>query len=378
MSEYQRYEFMTSDRPLSREQLDAVNRLSSHIEASSTHALIEYSWGDFKHDPIDVLYRFFDGFLYWANWGAPQLAMRFPHGVVPATLLDGYDLDEFVTLARHPDYDTLDIHFGEIEGPDEWIEYELGALMPIRNELMEGDLRALYIVWLAAQRMMGSSDEAEDYEIDVPPIPRGLATLTSAQQALAELLQLPRELIVAATKHSASATPAPNDDFAAWLESLPPERRKQYLVRLARNEPGLSRLLVAELRALRPDQRDAGSPSGERVTYAALLAESNEIKAQLERERREEQQRKQQRHLQHIHDHQDEHWQRIAEAVERGSGAGYDEANKLLMELREVAGRFDEKPQFEERFRRWVQPHLRRKAFVKRLQDCAFTLPEAQ
>ncbi len=44
MSEYQRYEFMTIDRPLTRAQLDAVNGLSSHIEASSTHALIEYHW----------------------------------------------------------------------------------------------------------------------------------------------------------------------------------------------------------------------------------------------------------------------------------------------------------------------------------------------
>lgn len=78
MSEYQRYEFMTSDRPLTRAQLDAVNALSSHIEASSSHALIEYHWGNFKHDPIDVLHKFFDGFLSWANWGAPELAFRFP------------------------------------------------------------------------------------------------------------------------------------------------------------------------------------------------------------------------------------------------------------------------------------------------------------
>jgi hypothetical protein len=42
MSEYQRYKFMTSDWPLTRAQLGAVNGLSSHIDASSTHALIEY------------------------------------------------------------------------------------------------------------------------------------------------------------------------------------------------------------------------------------------------------------------------------------------------------------------------------------------------
>src|ERR1700693_6203050 len=87
MSEYQRYEFMTIDRPLTRVQLDAVNDLSSHIEASSTHALVEYNWGDFKHNPITVLYEFFDGFLYWANWGSPQLAFRFPRGILPIDLL---------------------------------------------------------------------------------------------------------------------------------------------------------------------------------------------------------------------------------------------------------------------------------------------------
>ncbi len=55
MSEYQRYEFMTVDRPLTQEQLKEVNQLSSHIEASSTHAIIEYHHGDFKHNPIIVL-----------------------------------------------------------------------------------------------------------------------------------------------------------------------------------------------------------------------------------------------------------------------------------------------------------------------------------
>src|SRR5258708_24507511 len=142
MSEYQRYEFMTIDRPLTRDQLDAVNGLSSHIEASSTHALIEYHWGDFKHDPIKVLYKFFDAFLYWANWGAPRLAFRFPHGILPADLLTDYDLDDLVTFTRYTDHDILDIHFAELEAPDEWVDYELGSLIAMRHELMDGEPRA--------------------------------------------------------------------------------------------------------------------------------------------------------------------------------------------------------------------------------------------
>ena len=383
MSEYQRYEFMTIDRPLTRAQLDAVNSLSSHIEASSTHALIEYQWGDFKHDPIKVLREFFDGFLYWANWGSPHLAFRFPRGILPADLIDGYDLEDFVTFTRYPDYDILDIQFGEMEAPDEWTEYELGSLIPIRDELMEGDLRALYVAWLAAQRMMGGydeeedEDEEEDYEISVPPVPPGFGTLTAAQQALAELLRVPQELLVAAARHSKAVAPSTKDDVAAWVKLLPPERQNDYLVRLAHNEPGLSRLLVRELRELGQDKSRVTPSTGEHVTYATLLVESKAITAQLEREKREQEQAARLRHLQDIHDHQDAYWHQVEQAVMRGTGTGYDEALRLLVELREAAEQFKETQEFQERFRAWVRPHLRRPAFVKRLQDRKFTLPEA-
>ena len=391
MSEYQRYEFMTIDRPLTRGQLDAVNALSSHIEASSTHALIEYHWGDFKHKPIGVLHEFFDAFLYWANWGSPQLAFRFPHGILPVDLIDGYDLEDFVKFTRYPDYDILDIHFGEMEAPDEWINYELGSLIAIRDELMEGDLRALYIVWLAAQIMIEGydeeedyddeeeevEDEEEDYEISVPPFPLGFGTLTAAQQALAELLQVPQELLVATARHSSAAVSSTKDDVAVWVKLLSSERQNDYLVRLAHNEPGLSRLLVRELRELGQDKSRVTPSTGEHVTYTMLLAESKAIAAQLEREKREQEQAARLRHLQDIHDHQDAYWHQVEQAVIRGTGTGYDEAFRLLVELRATADQFKETQEFQDRFSAWVRPHLRRPAFVKRLQDRKFTLPEA-
>jgi hypothetical protein len=383
MSEYQRYEFMTNDRPLTQAQLEAVNGLSSHIETSSTHALVEYDWGDFKHDPIAVLHEFFDGFLYWANWGAPRLAFRFPHGILPADLLTGYDLDDLVTFTRYTDHDILDIHFAELEAPDEWVDYELGSLIAMRDELMDGDLRALYIVWLAAQRMRKGADDVEDeddeeeYEIDVPRMPPGLGTLTSAQQALADLLQVPRELLIAAARHSRAPTELPDDDVATWVKMLPLDRSTEYLVRLAHNEPGLARRLVTELLDLRKDQSSV-TPTGERVTYSFLLAESAAIKDQMEREKREQERLARQRHIQDVHDHQNDYWRQVDAAVARGSGPGYDEAVQLLVELRAVADQFNETQAFQERFRAWVEPHLRRPAFVKRLRDRTFPLPDTQ
>lgn len=377
MSEYQRYEFMTIDRPLTRAQLDAVNGLSSHIEASSTHALIEYHWGDFKHDPIKVLHKYFDGFLYWANWGAPQLALRFPHGTLPADLLAGYDFENFVTLTLHADYDILDISFGEMEGPDEWTEYDLGSLIPIRDELIEGDLRALYITWLATQIMIEGYDEEveeEDYDVTVPPVPPAFDKLTAAQQTLAELLQVPQDLLAAAARHSKAAVPSASDDFAAWVKLLLPDRQLDYLVRLAHNESGLSRLLVKELRMLGQGKANT-PPMGEHVTYATLLAESKAIRKLLLQEKYEREKQAHEHHLKTMHDHQDTYWRQVELAATRASGPGYDEAVRLLVELREVAEHFNETAKFQARFRVWVLPLLRRPALLKRLQDQKFTLP---
>lgn len=404
MSEYQRYEWMTSDRPLTRTQLEAVNALSSHINVSSTHALVEYHWSDFRHDPLQVLHDFFDGFLYWANWGAPELALRFPHGIFPVDLLNGYHLDEFVTFTQAPDYDILDLHFGELEAPDEWVEYELGSLIALREELMDGDVRALYIIWLASECLGGmpegdgqddgyEAEDEDDYDVDVPAIPPGLGMLTSAQQALAELLQVSQELLVAAARHSTTAAAVTQDeeDVAAWVALLPPDRRTEYLVRLARHEPGLSRLLLKELHQLAQgshgqgsegsqdqgqDRRGTRPQASERVSFATLLAESKAIRDQWEREQRERERLARERQVQEIHDHQDDYWRRAELAVRHGSGAGYDEATHILGELREVAARFQETVAFEARFCAWVRPHLRRPAFVKRLQEHRFPLPQ--
>ncbi len=167
------------------------------------------------------------------------------------------------------------------------------------------------------------------------------------------------------------------EDVAAWLKLLPPERRDDYLVRLARNEPGLSRLLVKELRELGQDRTRATPPTGERVTYPTLVAESKAIQAQLEREKRERERVARERHLQDMRDHRDDYWHQADMAAVRASGTGYDEAVRLLIELRDVAEYFNETGEFQERFRAWVRPHLRRPAFVKRLQNYKFTLPEA-
>jgi hypothetical protein len=47
----------------------------------------------------------------------------------------------------------------------------------------------------------------------------------------------------------------------------------------------------------------------------------------------------------------------------------------MLIKLRDSAARFKETPAFQTRFNAWIQPHLRRAALVKRLQQHDFILP---
>ena len=241
-----------------------------------------------------------------------------------------------------------------MESPDNWTEYELGSLIPIRDELMEGDQRGLYIAWLAAQEITGNYDDDEDDEDEnientTPPVPPAFGTLTEAQQALAELLQVPQELLVAAGHHSSKAAPSKGDDFTEWLKLLAPERRDDYLLRLAQNEPGLSHQLVRELRELGKDKTKAAPSTAEHVTYATLLTESKAIQAQLAREKLEQERLARQRELererlareqelQQIHEHQDTYWRQVDKSAERGSGAGYDDAIQMLIKLRDFSG----------------------------------------
>jgi hypothetical protein len=63
--------------------------------------------------------------------------------------------------------------------------------------------------------------------------------------------------------------------------------------------------------------------------------------------------------------------------VERTVGARYDDAVRILIDLREAADQFNETREFQVRFRTWLQPYLRRPGLIKRLQLQKFDLPEA-
>ena len=63
MSEYQYYEFLALDRPLTAEQRAELRSISTRAEITATRFVNEYQWGDLKGDPRTMMERYFDAFL---------------------------------------------------------------------------------------------------------------------------------------------------------------------------------------------------------------------------------------------------------------------------------------------------------------------------
>lgn len=156
MSEYQYYEWLALDQPLTIEELAEVEDLSSHITVSARGAWVDYSWGDFKHDPLDVMARYFDAFLYLANWGDRRLAFRFPKDLIDPDCFEPYLEEWAIELTRVGDYFILDMSLSETE-IYEWIEGSglLAHLALLRGDILDRDMRALYLAWLAVWQHRG-------------------------------------------------------------------------------------------------------------------------------------------------------------------------------------------------------------------------------
>jgi hypothetical protein len=60
MSEYQYYEFLAIDRPLTAEETRALRSLSTRAQITPVSFTNEYNWGDFKGNPDKLMHRYFE------------------------------------------------------------------------------------------------------------------------------------------------------------------------------------------------------------------------------------------------------------------------------------------------------------------------------
>ena len=196
MSEFQYYEFVAIDRPLSAMERKRLRAITSRATITSTRLVNTYEWGNFKADPRDLVAKCFDAFLYYANWGTRRLILRVPSPRLDPRIAKQYLKIRSVSARNSRSVATvtaagrsllIDL-WSEDEAGDDWLDVEpglLSALVPIRNELMAGDHRALYLGW----RLRAQAGEVTA-GARPPPVPKGPSRLTGSQQALVEFLRI--------------------------------------------------------------------------------------------------------------------------------------------------------------------------------------------
>ncbi|MFF8024108.1 hypothetical protein ACFZDJ_23940 [Streptomyces sp. NPDC007896] len=149
MSEYQYYEFLAVDRPLTKAEIAQVRALSTRARITSTSFVNEYHWGDFHGDPTKLAEQLYDAHLYYANWGSRRLLLRIPASVLPAKIAQGYALQETRAVWTRGGHTLLDFSLSAEDG-GEWdfeTSFELASFAGLRAELAAGDLRPLYLGW---------------------------------------------------------------------------------------------------------------------------------------------------------------------------------------------------------------------------------------
>lgn len=259
MSEFQYYEFQAVDRPLTRPEMAEIRKYSTRARITPTSFVNDYQWGDFKGNQDAWMERYFDAFLYLANWGTHILSFRLNADSVKATTARTYCRGGRATTRARGGQVVLTF-VSETDEGDELCETEgrLSSMISIRSELARGDVRALYLGWLLRLQ----SGELGDDDVE-PPVPAGLGGLSGAQQAMAEFLRIDEVLLTTAAEHSPPVTgrTLKRADIDRRVHDLPLKEKEKALGDYIAGKPAaLQRLQDAVLGPTTPDSGGSGAP----------------------------------------------------------------------------------------------------------------------
>ncbi len=388
MSEYQYYEFLAIDRPLTAKEMSELRSISSRAEITVTRFSNTYNWGDLKGSSEKMMEKYFDAHVYVTNWGSFVFMLRLPRGVIPEKALDEYVSEDTLTYWTTREHLILSWSLNDEEG-GEWIDGEgwMAQLVPIRDELERGDYRALYIGWLAGiGAEFAYEDKGDEYDEDnaderiEPPVPRGLGSLTAAQKALAEFINLDKDLLVATAK----ASPAPAEDkhedrrMTEWVAQVPEKEARKFLLMVLQGESRTAERLIRsryqEFVQLHTSGREASAARRRTVSELRALT----VEAEKERRRQEalekkrekaECERKRRVHLSEVARDFPKWWKKADDYAAEQKSSAYDQAQSVIVDLRDAYAQEGKRGEFAERIKDFTSKHVRKQALMRRLKE---------
>ena len=372
MSEFQYYEFVAVDRPLTAVQQGELRAASTRARITASSFVNEYQWADLKGDPRVWVERYFDAHLYLSNWGTRRLLLRWPRKAQAAEVAARYCVGDSARSWTTRNHLVVDLGSDDKNGDGEWSDPEgrLAAIVPVRAEVAAGDLRLLYLAWLLGVQ----SREVGDGDVE-PPVPAGLAELSGPLQAVADFLRLDPDLLAAAAEVSRPLTvkaPAPGV-LRRWVTALPAADKDEAILRVLRGEGALLHAeLLGRFHGV-PDDRASGPRTAGQVLAAAEAKRSARQQAIREREAATPRRRElaaataREQRLDVLARDPTAAWAQVDVLIESKRPKEYDAAVALLGDLRDLAVRDAGGPAFARRLRQLREQHARKPSLLDRL-----------
>jgi len=375
VSEYQYYDFRAIDRALTKAEMAELRSVSTRAAITSTSFMNHYEWGDLKADPLKLLEKYFDVFLYVANWGTRELYLRLPQELVDYKAFRAMLPGEAAQVRKSGN--SIIVAFENQFEDDDWDDGTgwMGSLMSLRSGLLRGDIRCLYLGWL----LCAQNEELAEDDVE-PTVPAGLGELSAPLRSLIEFLGIDEDLVEVAASASAPLNASPDrEELAAWIRSLP-EKEKNNLLAVAVAEPGerwkdeLLRRFEQQkaLRSLPEPDGIRRRTAGDLLTLAHARAEERERLLEAKRaaeaaRRKAEDEANRARYLDQLEKREEATWNQIAVHIQKRQPNEYDKAITLLIDLRDLAVRQGQVTAFQSAVGELRQEHAAKESLLRRL-----------
>jgi FtsZ-interacting cell division protein YlmF len=372
VSEYQYYEFVAIDQPLTPKQQNELRSVSTRGRITSSSFVNDYQWGDLKADPAKWMEQYFDVHLYLANWGTRRFMVRLPLSALAFKTAAMFCVGDWAASWATRTHVVIDLRSEDEGGDEDWWEQEgqLAAIVPARAALAAGDRRLLYLGWLLCVQ----NQELDDDELE-PPVPPGLTELPGPLQSLADFLRLDPDLLAAAGEKSERLTPKTPSGavLRKWVRGLSTAEKDDVVLRIMRGEDAMLRPEL--LRRFHGQSDDSSGEARRTVGELLTAAEERSSHRQQRDQEREAAERKRaeeaaaaarEDRLNALASDSAEAWNQVDVLIATKRPKEYDGAVALLRDLQDLSVREGEIFEFAEQMTRLRERHARKPSLIDR------------
>ena len=342
MSEFQYVSFRAIDSPLTEAQLQRMRKQSSRAKITQWSFENTYNFGDFRGDSTMMLRNGYDIHLHYANFGIRTLAIRLPQGLpISMNEFSRYVDDETVVWKKDPKGPagilTISPQMDGGSADELWeVDEHVERLVEVRQQLIDGDLRPLYLSWLCACHY-GALDSELAIE---PPVPAGLGRVPDSINAMIELFGLDPMVVAAAAKRSPTHAPMPDQRAAMteWLGTIDPALLRQWMLQSLTGE--FTAMKASGLKAFRDSgigESQQSAAEGTR-TYSELLELAETLSKEKQKRERTRKEEALVKRMADIAESPKQYLADVEKHVATRSVRGYQQAAQLLCEIREAVG----------------------------------------